>query len=345
MQMAVNRMSLNIIGLIVLAFLALSCERIIEFKGSESDPKLVVYSLLQPDSVITVSIARSYPVFEENYGPEQITDAVVKLYCDDVFKETLTYVAPEPRQNYYPVDPYSRYISSGVKPVYGSTYRIEVEAEGLRPVVAEAVLPELVPIIKIDTMETVQQDGNLILVLKIRFHDPAGTDNMYRLKAVRTDGKYSGNKSQPFDPLIPVYVTESDCGYGAYDEPLIAPRQEEDIFGMFMTNTYNLFSDELISGRDYDLTFKIDHIIPDTDYFEFSYFCIELQSVTKDLYLYLLSFSAYNQTRDNFLSEPVLVYTNVANGLGVFGALSSSADTIRIGEYPADGVIYEYNMY
>ena len=51
------------------------------------------------------------------------------------------------------------------------------------------------------------------------------------------------------------------------------------------------------------------------------------------------------QTNDAFITEPVLVYTNIENGLGVVGAMSSSTVTLKIGEYPVDGVTYEYSKY
>lgn len=323
------------------SFIAASCIRDIEFRGSEADPKIVVYSLLQPDSVITVSVARSHTVFDERYVPEQITDAVVRLYQDNVLLGTLTYVAPEPQPGYYQVTPYSKYVSDEIKPVYGSTYRIEVEEEGLAPVSAETKLPAQVPVIRIDTMETVQQEGNVVLITKIKFCDPAGTDNLYRLKVWSKTGVYFGDKTVPYDPMQPVFVNNMDCSYATSDEPLITPQQEDDVFGMFLQNSYNLFTDELISGKEYDLTLKINQVSHNADYFEFSHIYIELQSLTEGLYLYLRSYAAHRQTRENFLAEPVLVYTNIYNGLGVFGALSASFDTIRIGEYPVEGVRYE----
>ena len=41
-----------------------------------------------------------------------------------------------------------------------------------------------------------------------------------------------------------------------------------------------------------------------------------------------------------FLVEPVLVYSNIENGLGVFGAASNTIERINYGHYPVDGVYY-----
>ncbi len=333
--------------LVSLMLLAVSCETVIEFRGEKIDPKIVIYSLLQPDSVITVSIAESHAVFEEKYEPQQITDAVVKLYCDGELVETLTYVAPAPQPGGYTPPDYSKYASQGIKPVHGSVYRIEVEMAGLKTAFGEASLPDLVSIIGIDTTEDKETEGNIMLLTRVRFSDPAERNNFYRMTAWRLDGSYNGNKEEPWSPEIPVTIYESDCSYASGNDPVINPQQqeEEDLFGISVQNSYHIFGDELIAGKTYDLTLEMNHRWPDTDYYEFSQFNFELQSITEDLYLYLRSTAAHIQTGDNYITEPVLVYTNIENGLGVVGAMSPSKATLRIGEYPVAGVTYEVSRW
>ena len=333
-------------ALVILTLLTISCTEEIKFTGEKIDPKIVIYSLLQSDSVITVSVAKSHAVFEERYVPKQITDAVVKLYRDGEFVETLTYLAPEPQPEYYPATPYSKYVTQGVKPVYGSTYRIEVEMAGMKKASGEAKLPDIIPVIGLDTIEVRQADGNILREAKVRFSDPGGKTDFYRIVVRSTEGLYYGSKMVPWSPEVPVTVFESDRSYASDNDPVITPRKEEqDLFDMQINNTYHIFSDELISGREYALTLEMNNRLPDTDYYEFSVFNFELQSITEDLYMYLLTTSAHMQTNDAYITEPVLVYTNIENGLGVVGALSSSAVTLKIGEYPVEGVTYEVVRY
>ena len=340
-----RRVIIYITAVIIIAFTASSCESVITFKGAEADPKIVIYSLLHPDSVITVSVAVSHAVFEERYEPEQITDAVVRLFRDGELLETLAYAPPVPSHEYYPASPYSTYLSEVNRPEYGSTYRIEVEVPGLKTASGEATLPEPVAIISIDTSSVIMEWMEWIerrLTVKIKFRDPAGEEDFYRASGTCLYGFYNGNKEEPYSPLMPVVVSEMDISYAFYSEPLIAPKQDEDIFGMYLQNSYNLFTDELISGKEYDLTMEIHFNLPDTGYYEFAHSFFRLHTISRDMYLYLQSYSAHTQTRDNFLVEPVLVYTNISNGLGVLGAMSTSVDSLKIGEYPIEGVIYEY---
>lgn len=326
----------------ILTFFTPSCEEIIEFKGEKTDPKIVLYSMLNPADTISVSLAKSHAVFDVGYTPQQITNAVVRLYRDGVMIETLTYVPPEPCENCMPSE-HSRYVSQGIRPVPGSSYRIEVEVPGFEPVSAETSLPVLVPVMSIDTATDSEYGYNTYLVTKVKFTDPGATENYYRISVTRLEGYYNGDKSVPYRPEIPVRVTMSDDSYAATADPIIAPEQEEDLFGIYSSNTYNVFSDELISGQEYDLTLKISfYRRPDTTYYEFTHFKIELHSITKDMFLYLRSYAAHMQTRDSFFSEPVLVYSNVTDGLGVFGSGVISTADIKIGEYPVEGVNYQY---
>ncbi len=330
---------------VLLTLSLFSCESDIEYKGSEAEPKAVIYALLHPDSLIAVSVAESHSVFQSRYQTRQITDAVVRILRDGELLEILTYVAPQQVPDYGQPTPYSRYVSAGNKPEYGRTYRIEVDVPGLPGVYGEAVLPAPVQVAVADTSSRDIGNGYRELVIKMRFRDPAGEKNYYRFSATGVKGNYYGDRNEPFNPFTPVNIQWSDLSYGSLSDPLIAPQQEDDIFDMYLQNAYFLFQDELIPGREYSLKLTYNGIYPDTEYYEFLRACFRLNSITRDLYLHLQSYSAHTQARDNFLAEPVPVYTNVTNGLGVVGAMSTTSDSLKIGEYPVEGVTYEIRPY
>ncbi len=68
------------VALLVLTLI--SCETTIDYKGPETEPKAVIYALLHPDSLVSVSVAVSRSVFQVPWQPRQITNAVVRLYRD-----------------------------------------------------------------------------------------------------------------------------------------------------------------------------------------------------------------------------------------------------------------------
>ena len=330
----------------LMLFAGSACESEIKFKGSEVEPKIVIYSLLNPDSLVTVTIAESHAVFETRYEPRQITDASVRLYRDGELIETLTYAPVTTLPDYYPADRFSRYVSLSHKPAHGSTYRIEVDVDGLESAWGETSLPDPVPVISVDTGSVILEQYSGEVKIKVKFRDPADTDNHYRLTARALTGTYLGNLNEPYDPSFPVTVYNSDIGFGALSEPLIAPQQEDDLFGMYLRNDFYLFMDELIDGKEYSLTLGYNYTGPPAlDYYEFIHAYFTLHAITRDLYLYLQSYSAQRQTIDNFLAEPVPVYTNITGGLGVVGAETVSTRTLKAGEFPVEGIYYDFREY
>ena len=345
--MNARRLSENIVILAGLVIGAQSCESTIDFKGEIAEPKIVLYSILQPDSLVTVNIAKSYPVTDYKYEPGQITDAVVRLFCNNEFTELLQYVPPPVSSENIGGAKLSMYISQTITPVHGNTYRIEVEIPGFKTVFGETALPGLVPVISVDTSiyEKDYSWGNMPwvnMIAHIRFADPEIDKNYYMLQMGETFGDYAGNPYTPYSPSSGIRVISQECYFDKTDEPLLSPDRGEDQLGMYTYNSFNIFTDELISGKSYELKVKVDFTMPDTNYFEFIHFQVQMQSISKDLYLYLESYSAYLQTNDQFFSEPVMIYSNVKNGLGVVGAKVTSVKTARIGRYPVNGVYYVY---
>ncbi len=339
--MKTRRQTYNIAAALLMAIAMVACETTIDYKGPETEPKVVIYALLHPDSLVSVSVSESHSVFRVPYQPRQITNATVKIYRDNTLLETLTYEAPEPAPDYYPPNPYSKYVSSAYRPEYGHDYRIEVEVPGFPPARGETRLPAPVTVEVADTSSIDAGYGYREMTVKLKFRDPAGEENFYRITATSLIGIYTGDKYELYNPEIPVGVQEADISYGAQSDPLIAPRQEDDFFDMSLPNMYNIFLDELIPGKEYTMRLTYNGFYPDTDYFEFLFAWFRLNTITRDLFLYLQSYSAHLHTRDNFLAEPVPVYTNVTNGLGVVGAMSTTTDSLSIGEYPVEGVLYE----
>ncbi|GAH52225.1 unnamed protein product, partial [marine sediment metagenome] len=97
-----KRVSLYIPAFIILAGLFSSCEKVIEFEGEALEQKIVLYSVLNPDSLIDVYISYSHPIFDPEFSYHQIVDADVRLFRDDSFIDTLTYRPPATVKDYVP---------------------------------------------------------------------------------------------------------------------------------------------------------------------------------------------------------------------------------------------------
>ena len=78
-----------------------------------------------------------------------------------------------------------------------------------------------------------------------------------------------------------------------------------------------LFDDEMFNGTEKEI------LIDFFDYKSFEY-TLELTSVSESYYTYIRSLRAHYDNQDQFIfaGEPVQVFTNIENGLGVLGSMS-----------------------
>jgi hypothetical protein len=219
---------------------------------------------------------------------------------------------------------------------------------GFKEAYGETRLPDPVTITVADTsLKLLLVDGDISykvyeMTLKLKIRDPDGVENYYKLSASALTGSYQGYPFEPYDPDASVGVFLSDISYMYQSDPLLFPNRNDDIFDMEEPNAYFIFSDDLISGKEYNVRCRRNVVLPDTSRKEFIYEWYRLSTITKELYLYLKSYGAHEYTSDNFLVEPVPVYSNVINGLGVVGAMSTTTDSIRRGDFPVEGVNYIY---
>jgi len=311
----------------------LSCETEIPFNGNETNPVLVVNCLACTDSVIqaTVSASRFFLSNEDEFPA--VTDATVALYVNGIFIENLTNMG----LGYYR----SNYI-----PAEGDVVRLNVSATGFEPVWAENAFPiattgfqvdstitktDTIPLVNGNyynygggggggdygnpTWDTIGTTFSYIHEYKVRFSNPGGVPNYYRLVV---HGQTVANGY----PLVNSYLNNfDDIVFGTKNNNL------EGIFTESKIDRYNVFSDELIDGKTHTITFTyaqpfntfIDSLYKSYTVGDERSVTIDLQSISKSYYLYLVSLKAL-ESSDPFMSEPVQIYTNINGGLGIFGA-------------------------
>jgi hypothetical protein len=108
---------------------------------------------------------------------------------------------------------------------------------------------------------------------------------------------------------------------------------------------YTLFTDELINGKDYELSFFLNRSMlykiakVDLAKGDFYYVRIELQSLSEEVYSYIKSIDGANGVTQGLFSEPFQVYNNIIGGIGIWGLYTSSVDTIRVGSFPVGGIL------
>ncbi len=352
-----------------------SCEKTIEFNLNDIKSLIVVNGTLNPENQIRIEVKKSLSVLEERNFYETIPNATVKIYEDGVFLEELAYAGKIDTfieyQDYgievkhpYPV---GFYYSENIVPKSGSTYKIEIACIGFDPVMGETKIPFPVLIDEsISSMETKNNDygGQTIFInAGVNFTEPINENNYYRFYAFAKRGielkimnnhhygggfsEYGsyGNPENQFNPddFIPsdTIVEMADfTGFLASYDPLLNRNASTDILGTESEFT-NMFSDELINGKNYTLSFYYLANRPlYTEFGEYLQTDIILETISEELFLYMKSADRQYQTSHNEFSEPTPVFSNITGGLGVFGSAARSYSSSVIGEYPMDDKTY-----
>ena len=354
----------NNIFLLLATILLVSCIDEIKFNNDLIDPELVINGFPSRDSIITIQVGASKPIPGTQNNFTWIDDANVVLYVNGEEKETLEATAI----NYAGSDDY--YVGSANLPdteyraktiaTPGNVYKLVVTHPDYKTASCETIIPEVVSISGITaTTEYIQEEYSTdkVLKFKLKFKDPADEKNYYRLTLKYTTGTWqSYNYEDPEDTSGIIYVQHNVPGYGfSTEDPVLNPDEDANDF-LFdsPSNEYNLFNDDLINGTEYELKFSLyvdsyynydNNQEPVSHVGEFYRVTLNLSSLTREAYLYIKSAATQLYYGIDIFSEPTQVFSNVENGTGIFGGYSSSIDSVAEGEYPVEGIHYEYYDY
>lgn len=278
------------LSLIVILITGLSaCVKEIDLNLPEYSSKLVVNGELDTENDISLQVSRSMPVMQANDSSGYlIQNAVVRIFENGADIGSATYFS-------------GRFVLNK-KPKAGATYRIDVSSGKYPDAQANLVVPSVIPVnVTYKDSIGLDADGFKLGQINLTFRDEPDRENYFKL-LIRY---YSSGIQQwfPFEPTSNdiIFLNNEKLNDGSY-----------------------LFSDRTFSGRTKSLTFNVPFGLA----MGTPKFAIVLKSFDADYYEYLRATDDYNQTGDGLSSEPVILKTNVSNGLGMVGGVSNARDTI-----------------
>lgn len=313
--------------LMILAAVVLlpACEKEIVFDGEIDDPLLVVNAWTSPDSLIKAHVSQSKFFLSNLDGFKVITNADVDLYINGQFHEQLT------------GDSLGMYTGT-YKAVAGDTVRLVVQAPTLGQAESSTIILPKADIISVDTIHTRQQtdvyaegldtfyvNKSTECEFRVRFRDPGDQQNYYRMVVKRRVSYEYGEEIYISDNFMAFSLDGMDTQTGGFID-LIGGEENWDV--------QHLITDELFNGKEFIL--KFTHFFNNTEYsqqYKDMYginqstsesLVINLQSITRDTYLYLLSKNSAENSLNGFFSEPVQIFNNIENGIGIFGSYNNS---------------------
>ncbi|MDR2840750.1 MAG: DUF4249 domain-containing protein [Paludibacter sp.] len=322
--------------LLLLPVLALfQCENPIDFDFDLVESKLVLHALLTPSENVSVQLSASRFFLDESNTFRKINNATILLFRDDVIIDTL-HRSVEDEAGYY----FSDYI-----PHAGDHLKLQAAAQGFESVESEITVvapPNLISAEALDIKCRAQTVKRIIsnqpyktyidtviyyltANITITIADTPEVDEYYNiilyLKTNYRDGTSELTRF-PFESNNMVFSSNE---------------VNVDMFGGGeMEKNYNIFSDELFAGKNYSITVNL----PEDFYSNFwvekitesQYLVIELHSVSRDYYFYRLTASkSYNgMEMGGMFGEPVQIYSNVKNGIGVVGSYNVARKEIKL---------------
>lgn len=313
-----------------------SCYTEVDLDNMDDGSEVVVSAYVANDSLVKVYLLKTMSV-NESTQKSYITDATIKLYEDDIEMEDL--VLEYSYSSRYSQEKVYYYVSKNTIAKEGRTYRLEIKTIKGVSLTCKTIVPSLVDIISIDTtFNYTYPKENLIKKeenFKIHIKDPVDK-NYYRITVTKRVGYNKGNDTIAVSDLVDSDFNNIDSIFSFFGE------DKENEFFTSSENNFLIFDDRKINNQEYEL--ELSRTFTESFYGvkkgEFTQYLIELHSLSEDGYNYLKTVDLQNQ-RNDITKEPVLSYTNITNGSGIFAGYSASQKVITIGEYPVEGCIYK----
>lgn len=270
-------------------------------------PKIVMNALFKDQSCIYIRLTQSRNFYERDTTPFKfLENATIKITSPDwAWERDTIFYNTSTITNYY------QYCILTLPPKLEITYNINVSYPGLDPISATARIPEIVPILDsyLSDYESINDEGEKLNEIKIKFQDPATAANYYKFEGVFNNGSRIDFYST--DPVIDKFEEYN------YSDDLLPNLEDES----------NFINDELFNGETYEL--KI--LIKEKDIKEDTVITVELATVSKEYYLYHTTRIRQKIASDDPFSEPVQVYNNIEGGYGIFAGYNAAVvDTVRM---------------
>lgn len=293
------------------------CEKIIEFNGEETTPRLTISSYAEVGSPLTVYVASSvFFLADQKYG-KAFTEGldtlrgVVRCYVNGEKEPRLLQQVPE--ADYASLcyqEPY-------YEPSPGDHIRLEAEFPGFDPVWAETDVPGL-PDFEVLSAKWVRVDlGDITslfddeseyyeLEITLAVTDDASYDKFYFLQPVA----FRKEEWLPDGYWYSLSFTSNDVIFRELSGGNAMSALPDD-------STRYYFADDLIKGQRHTFAITTDMV---ADKENIQYFGIIAATANESVYWYDVSFKQVESGLGGIFAEGTTLYSNVHGGYGFFGA-------------------------
>lgn len=299
-----------------------ACEKIIEPKDlPQQDPLIVVNSLIRTDESISAQISQSKSILSgKDY--KYITNAVCELYEDGNYVQNLVYSSNGMYQAVF-------------FPKAGKSYEFRVSAPGFTTATASTRVPVDLSVLPVDIIDTsmhyrISNYGpggtnfvNGEVKFRVRLIDEASVKNYYGIEPIVV---LLDSMQQPIKTATNVTVIN-------YGNTTALSGQE------YFDKSMEFDDDGLVNGnqvqRNIGVQFSADED-PDDPRAKYVVVYFNIQNLSTDYFQYKQTVINQAFAGPNLFAEPVQVYCNVKDGLGIFAGINSTQVTAYSGQLRKD---------
>ncbi len=279
--------SVIFISFLLVLTLLFSCKK--EFDLLNETPTVSVGCFLKQNDTVKVYLTYTKQTDKDFlYYPafDFVTNADVYIYEENKLKEKLTYI----KQGYYK--------SLNYMPVENKKYQIKINVPGFDTILAETFIPKFKDLDTIfyENINKTEPDDDFekyFARLNIKFTDNASEQNFYMITMFNWWTYYQTEN------IIIKDIIETDRRIGA-----------SELF----------FNDNLINGQNYNMQIDVAYKGRDTVAVYMDY-C----NISNEMYKFFKTKYLLQKTYDNPFAEPVIIYSNVVNGAGIFAGYSAKS--------------------
>lgn len=292
----------NYFALLLFASTLIGCETTVDIDVPLSERRLVVNSLCNPDSIWNVSIALSRHVLDNSnrFDIPATTSVTITDLSNNVMVEQLKLTMDNFRyKGSFRPEVEKEYLLKVITPKYGT-----VEAVGY--------IPAKVAIDKIEIDNTnLSPDG--MASVKIHFKDRPSKKDFYRV-TIMEDRYYLSFRNQIIDT-----IRYKSAAYFEVDDPSLQSN--------FNIGNELLVEDTFFDGDSHVLSIKVSsHLTHPGNPFPAT---LILSTLSEAYYRYSTTRNLQLSTDGDPFAQPVLVYNNIQNGLGIFGGYTQSVFVLK----------------
>jgi len=314
--------------IIIAAWLLISCEKDLKFDDEGLANQLVLNSILSSNKDFSASLTKTRSILENSYkGGASMADGTIEIYVNGDLVKSENSMA-------------GNFNTSEIKPKAGDSYRIVINSNG-KQLEAETTIPQKTEVISVDTTTILDQRNMKLLIYKATLKD-LEADDYYRILIttesliMNTNADGKGTKKY--------YLNTSEKSISS-DNPVFNSVYNNfggDAFDTGPNNDYNIFPDDYFEGKNYAIQFHANNYGYGNVYYPvggsggygYAYDAIKtiyernvvhVQHLSKEMYTYLKYLKLYFHYHGDPFSEPVPVYSNIKNGIGIFAGFNDDA--------------------